>query len=133
MKILPLITSVFIGTTISTAQIPTIELKSIQKQGWRYYYDFKPVENPYALQIPIAALDDAEVSRDFNSYKTLNKIGNLAWIAPGIVLLNGDLPPERFPLIIVGTAAANLFFGILAHRKMKRAINRYNLLILEKT
>lgn len=65
----------------------TVELKPIAKQGWQYYYDLKKVGTPLALEVPLLALNDEEVNKNWGTSKAFRSASALVSIAPLIYLV----------------------------------------------
>jgi hypothetical protein len=113
----------------------TVELKPIAKQGWSYYYELKKVASPLALQIPLLALDDEEVTRHYRGYSTLVNVAGSLSVVPVIYILtlpsSSYIDETTFWLVIGGTLIAQYSLLIASHSKLRKAIDRYNLLILQ--
>jgi hypothetical protein len=127
MLLLPMITH--------AQRYKTVELKPIFKQGFTYYYDSKKVQTPYALQVPIQALNDDEVNRYYRNFNRLKTAGGLVLIVPAVYLLttteNGLISnPDAFIWMIIGAFGANIICDVFAHAQLKRSIDRYNQLIV---
>jgi len=113
----------------------TIELKPITKQGWQYYYDFKRVSSPVALEVPLMALNDEEINSYFRASKKIRSISGVIAFVPLIYLFTvpstGSADPTTFWLIMGGTIVAQLGVEAIRHVKLGRAIDRYNSLIFQ--
>jgi len=113
----------------------TIELKPITKQGWQYYYDFKRVSSPVALEVPLMALNDEEINRHFRAAKTLRAISSAISLYPLIYLFtipsSGYVDPTTFWIILGGTIVTQIGFEAFRHIKLGKAIDRYNSLIFQ--
>lgn len=114
----------------------TVELKPIQKQDWRYFYDSRKVKSPYALQIPLEALGDEEINRRYKNFYTLQILTTALAYAPLIYLLttpvNSQADLETFLIMIGITIVVDLALDAVGHHQLKKAIDRYNILILPK-
>lgn len=137
-------TSLLIGSffllaafSVSAQQYRTIELKPITKQGWKYYYDFKKVSTPLALDVPLLAVNDQEVNRYLKASRTWRSAQNIVTLVPLVYLLT--LPrqqyvdPETFWWMFGGTIAAQLGMEAVVHAKLGKAVDKYNMLILRPT
>jgi len=130
-----MITVMTTGTvTAQHATYKTIELRPIQKQGWRYYYDFKKVTTAEALQIPLIAMEDEQIQKYYNSYVGLQTAAGLVLVVPVLYILYGAsnqyYSPDSFWTITITSFAASLALQIWSHNRMKLAIERYNTLLL---
>ena len=118
-------------------QYRTIELKPITQEGWKYYYDLKRVTSPVALEVPLLAVNDEEVTRYLKAYKGWNIASNLVTLVPLVYLLslpkNGYIDQETFWWIFGSTVAAQLGMSAISHIKLGKSIDRYNMLILRPT
>lgn len=115
----------------------TVELKPITQQGWKYYYDLKRVSSPVALEVPLLAVNDNEVTRYLKAYKGWNAASNFVTLVPLVYLLsiprNGYINQETFWWVFGGTVAAQLGMSAISHFKLGKSIDRYNVLILQPT
>ncbi len=121
----------------ATAQsYKSVELKPIYKQGWKYYYDFRKVNSPSALQIPLQSLNDEEVNVRFRRYSTMQSLRGIGYFASVIYLISGSSSiqgsGEVFLGILAASVIADITLSITSHHQMKKAIQRYNLLIINK-
>jgi len=130
---------VWFGLMMTTQQAlaksyKTMELKPIQVQGWKYFYDFKRVNSPYALVIPMQSLEDEEINRRLNSYNTLQTLRGLGYLASVLYLISGasssQSADETFLILFGAAIVADLSFTIIAHHQMRLAIDKYNLSII---
>lgn len=112
----------------------TIELKPIQNQGWKYFYDFKRVKSPYALQIPLQALNDEEIEKRYRRFSNYQDLRGIAYLVPVILLFTAPTQDnsETFLALLAGSIVADLTFTILSHHELKKAIGRYDEKILTK-
>lgn len=114
----------------------TIELKPIQAQGWKYYYDFKRVKSPYALQIPLQALDDQEINLRYRRFSNYQDIRGIAYFVPVIFLFTEEAASQSgantFLALFAGAIAIDLTFTIISHHELRKAVGRYNEKILQK-
>jgi hypothetical protein len=129
-----LLTIVLMTTGVVTAQYRTFELKPIQKQGWRYYYDFKKLSTPEALQIPLLAMEDDQIRRYYNTFAGLQTASSVVFLAPLLYVVSQanatSYSPDTFWALTIGSFAASLALQIWSHNRMKLAVERYNLLLL---
>lgn len=113
----------------------TVELKPITKQGWRYYYDLKKVRSPLALEIPLTALNDEEITRNYKASKAYQDVAAFVSVVPLVYLFtassSGGYIPEGFWIIIGGTLATQIGLIAISHNKLGKAIDRYNTLIFK--
>ena len=129
-----LMTVFMIVSFSTTAQYKVLDLKPIQKQGLRYYYDFKKVSTPLALQIPLMALEDEQIAKNFRTFENLQLASDIVFVAPAVWILlalgGADISTESFWAVTLGAAATVLVLQIWSHNRMKLAIERYNMLLL---
>lgn len=115
-------------------QYRTIELKPITQQGWKYFYDLKKVSLPAALEVPLLAVNDQEVERYLKGYKGWHAAGSFILLVPFIYVVslpqNSYHDPTTFWWIFGGTLAAQLGMEAIAHIKLGKAIDKYNLVIM---
>jgi hypothetical protein len=115
----------------------TVELKPITKQGWKYYYDLKKVSSPLALEVPLLAVNDAEVNRYLKASRNWRSAEQFITLVPLIYLLtlprSQYVDQETFWWIFGGTIAAQLGMEAMSHLKLGLAIDKYNLIILQPT
>lgn len=117
----------------ANAQLRTIELKPIQKQGWQYFYDFKRVSTPEALQIPLQGMEDDQINKHYKAFETLQFASDLVSLAPlcyFFVVLNSQPDFNQFWYVVGGSVAVSLGLHVWSHRRMRLAIDRYNELLL---
>lgn len=138
MKLLWVICCLIFALSNCKAQsTKSIELKPIQKQGWRYYYDFSPIKSPYALQIPLQGVEDEEINARFKRFSTFQSLRAVCYIASLVYLItntsSSQSSDEIFLGLFAGALVLDLSFTIASHHQFKKAVDRYNLLILPKT
>ena len=118
----------------ATAQYKTMQLKPIQKHGWQYHYDFRRVSTPEALQIPLLAMEDEQITKYYNTFSGLQLVSGLVMFVPVLYIVygatNGYYTPEAFWGITLTSFATSLVLQIWSHNRMKLAVERYNLLLL---
>ncbi len=123
------------GLTAVAQRYKTIELKPITQEGWKYYYDLKKVSGPAALEVPLLAVNDQEVTRYLKSYRTWRAAGSFITLVPLIYVLslprNQYVDPNTFWWIFGGTLAAQLGLEAIAHVKLGKAVDKYNMIILQ--
>jgi hypothetical protein len=121
-------------STIASAQYKTIELKPIQKHGWQYYYDFRKVSTPEALQIPLLAMEDERIIKYYNTFSGLQLVSGLVFLVPVIYVLyqagNTYYSSESFWTITIAAVVTSATLQIWSHNRMKLAVERYNMLLL---
>jgi hypothetical protein len=121
--------------TLLAQRYKTLELKPISKQGWQYYYDLKRVSSPVALEVPLMALNDEEVTRYYRASKSFRIASGIVAGAPLIYLLtlpsNGYVDPTVFLYVLGGTFVTQIGLEAIRHIKLGKAINRYNSLIFQ--
>jgi hypothetical protein len=130
----------FTGALVALPQLAisqrnkTIELKPVYNRGFTFYYDLKKLRTPYALQLPLLSLGDDEATRRYLNFERLKYVSGLVWIAPTIMLLNIDsgsfVSAQQFSLVLLGALAVNLTCNLLAHRQLKKGVERYNIIIV---
>ncbi len=134
-KTLFLLMLVVLPLLAAAQKYKTIELKPITQQGWKYFYDFKKVSSPAALEVPLMAVNDAEVTQYTKAYRNWNAAGAVVTIIPLIYFLslpkNGYVDPNTFWWVFGGTIAAQLGITAVAHVKLGKAIDKYNMVILQ--
>lgn len=111
----------------------SMPLKPIYKSGHKYFYGTKRVNSAHSLQIPLEGIEDPEVSRYYNSFKTLQNLRGYAYL-PAIVFLfssnaSSDSDSQTFLYLLLGGLAGDLTLGLLSHGKMGKAIDIYNVSI----
>lgn len=125
----------FTGLTALAQQYKTIELKPITQQGWKYYYDLKKVSGPTALEVPLLAVNDQEVTRYLRSYRSWRAAESFITFIPLIYFLslprNQYVDPNTFWWIFGGTLAVQLGLEAIAHVKLGKAVDKYNMIILQ--
>lgn len=135
MKTIITICVLMIPISVYAQRYKTIELKPITKQGWRYFYDFKKVNAPIALEIPLMALNDDEVTTYYRTSKAFRTAAGVMSVVPIIYLFTlpntGYVDPTMFWIILGGTLATQLGLEALGHVKLGKAIDRYNVLIFQ--
>lgn len=113
-----------------------VELKPIQAQGWNYYYDFQRVNSAYALQIPLQALEDEEINKRFKRYTTYQTFRGFGYLATFIYIISSTSYTQSSDNVFIGmigaSVALDLGFSIAGHSQIRKAIDRYNLLILPR-
>lgn len=112
-----------------------VELKPIQVQGHKYFYDFSKVQSPYALQIPLQAVEDEEVNRRFKKFITFQYLRGIGYIASFVYIITApsyQYADETFLVIFLSAIAMDISFNLAGHSQIKKAAERYNLLILPK-
>ena len=111
----------------------SLPLQPIYKEGWKYFYGTKKVNSAYSLQIPLEGIDNREVDRYFNSFKTFQNLRGLAYIPSVIYLftnLNGSQQSgETFTYLLLAGVAGDLVFNIISQSRMGKAIDIYNIAI----
>lgn len=118
-------------------QYRTVELKPITQQGWKYFYDMNKVSSPEALEIPLLAVKDDEVTRYLKASRNWRTAETVVTLVPLIYLLT--LPkqkvvdPETFWWTLGGTLALQLGMEAVVHVKLGKAIDKYNMLIMQPT
>lgn len=125
------------GQAIAQQKYKTVELKPITQQGWKYFYDLKRVSSPAALEVPLLAVDDPEVTRYLKASKNWKSAEQFVTLIPLVYFLT--LPrtqyvdPNTFWWIFGGTIAAQLGMEAISNAKLGLAIDKYNLIILRPT
>lgn len=118
----------------ANAQYRTMELKPIQKHGWRYYYDFRKVSTPEALQIPLIAMEDEQILKAYNAFTGLQVVSGLVMLAPVLYVLyqagGTYYSLDAFWSITIGSFATSMVLQVWSHNRMKLAVERYNMLLL---
>lgn len=110
-----------------------VELQPIQKVGHRYFYDSRPLGTAFALQIPLQSLKDEEIDQRYNRFVNFQRLRSLGYLASLIYIgTNPNLytSSNSFATILLASIAADITFNLISHHQMRKAIDRYNLLIL---
>lgn len=133
-----LLLSLFLaGTSIpSTAQkYKTVELKPITQQGWKYFYDLNKVSSPHALEVPLLSVKDPEVTRYLKASQNWQLAESFVTIIPLVYILslprNQYVDQNTFWWIMGGTIAVQIGMEAISHFKLGKAIDKYNLIILQ--
>jgi len=119
----------------------TVPLRGIIIQGDflkdTYFYGTKKLNSAYDLTIPFLEIEDKEVDRLYKSHKTINSLRMIATFLPGIYLTytlsgsNRSAYSDEVGWTLLGVSVvSSVGLGILSRVKMRKAINRYNELIL---
>lgn len=123
-----------------------VPLKPIYKQGWKYFYDGKKLNTPFALQIPLQSLNNNEINERFRKFKKLQRFRFIAYL-PSLVYLFSSIhyggghrgystksvTTKTFVLLAAGGLAVDITVNSLSHNEMAKAIDIYNLQIAEKS
>lgn len=113
----------------------TVELKPITQQGWKYFYDLKKVSSPSALEVPLIAVNDEEVTRHLKGFRTYQTIESVVVIIPLVYVLslprNQYVDPNTFWWVFGGTLAVQLGLEAISHVRLGKAIDKYNMIILK--
>lgn len=113
----------------------TVELKPITQQGWSYFYDMNKVSSPLALEVPLLAVKDNEVNRYLRASKNWRTAESFVTLIPLIYILslprNQYVDPNTFWWIFGGTLAVQLGMEAITHFKLGKAIDKYNMIILQ--
>jgi hypothetical protein len=131
---LKLITLLALLNVPALAQYKTLELKPIQRQGWKYYYDFKKVSSADALQIPFVAMEDERINKYYNTYSNLQLVSGLVFVIPVLYVVynitSNVYDADTFWALTAGAVGVSLAMEIWSHNRIKLAVDRYNLLLL---
>jgi hypothetical protein len=131
---LKLITILVLLNVPALAQYKTLELKPIQRQGWKYYYDFRKVSSADALQIPLVAMEDERINKYYNTYSSLQLVSGLVFAIPVLYavynITSNVYDPDTFWRLTLGAVGVSLAMEIWSHNRIKLAIDRYNSLLL---
>jgi hypothetical protein len=120
--------------TLARAQFTkSIPLQPIYKEGWKYFYGTKKVNSAYSLQIPLEGIESREVDRYFNNFKTFQNLRGLAYL-PSVLFLFTNLDGtqqsgETFTYLLLAGVAGDILFNAVAHNRMRKAIDIYNISI----
>ncbi len=116
-------------------QYKTVQLKPITQEGWKYFYDLRKVSGPAALEVPLLAVNDVEVTRYLRSYRSWNAAASAVTLVPLIYILslprNQYVDPNTFWWILGGSLAAQLGMTAISHIKLGKAVDKYNEIILQ--
>jgi hypothetical protein len=129
----------FIGVSIAAAQTTrTIHLKPIYKNGWSYFYDTKKVHSAYSLEIPLQSIEDELVTKHFQKFKTMQRLRGLAYLPLFIWFFstynNGTYYiGNEFYYFYLGGIGLDIGLSIASHGQMRKAIDLYNISILQKS
>jgi hypothetical protein len=134
---------IVISCITSSAQFTkSVHLKPILKSGRIYYYDTKRVVGPYSLQIPLEAVEDEEVNHYFGKFKLFQKLRGFSYLPAFAFLLassnqtitgTSQSDADAFIYLILGGLAADITFNSIAHHKMRKAIDVYNIAIAQRS
>jgi len=136
MKKLLLFAFLFTAVCSASAQFrKTVELKPIAKRGFNYFYDLKRMRSPYALQMPLLAMENEEINKRYQRFERLSIASDLIVIAPYLFLVSdlnrgGIAAMETFFIIFFSSVGASLTLDLLAHRQLRKGIDRYNQLLV---
>lgn len=128
-----------IAPAVSQAQqkYKMVELKPITQQGWKYFYDLKKVSSPASLEVPLLAVEDAEVTRYLKASKNWKSAEQFVTLIPLIYVLslprNQYVDPNTFWWVFGATIAAQLGMEAISNAKLGKAIDKYNMIILQPT
>lgn len=111
----------------------SIPLQPIYKEGWKYFYGTKKVNSAYSLQIPLEGIDNREVDRYFNSFKTFQNLRGLAYL-PSVIFLFTNLDGtqqsgETFTYLLLAGVVGDIAFNAISQNRMGKAIDIYNIAI----
>jgi hypothetical protein len=126
-------------TSIVIAQkFKTTELKLITKHGGTYYYDVNIVDGgAYGLQIPLLSLNDEEINREYKSFKKWRKAELFISAIPGVFAItqisSHTFKRDQFNGVFIGTLITLIGTGMIAKSHFRKAINRYNSLVVAPT
>jgi hypothetical protein len=133
-KTLLLIGLVLVTAAAMSQTYKTVELKPITQQGWKYFYDLKRVTGPAALEVPLIAVNDEEVTHHLKGFRTYQTIESVVVIIPLVYVLslprNQYVDPNTFWWVLGGTLAVQLGMEALSHVQLGKAIDKYNMIIL---
>ena len=111
----------------------SIPLQPIYKEGWKYFYGTKKVNSAYSLQIPLEGINNKEVDRYFQRFKTFQTLRGLAYLPSVVYLftnLNGSQQSgETFTYLFFAGIGGDLVFNIISQNRMGKAIDVYNISI----
>ncbi len=129
------------GPSAHAQATKSIELKPIQIQGPRYYYNFRKLRGgAFALQAPLQSLEDEEVNRHYRNFNTLVTVGRMAFIAPltyflSVLFGHTHTSLRRFQrtywTLLSGATLINVGTEIAGRSQVRKAVDRYNLIILK--
>lgn len=122
---------------VSAQNTKSIQLKPIFKSGRKYFYDSKKMVTPYSLEIPLLALNNEEINRNYRQFKTLQSLRGLAYL-PGLVWLFAANPnstnyDEGLFYLLMGGLVVDIGINAISHQKMKQAIDLYNIAIMDRS
>ena len=122
---------------ISTGQF--IALQPIHFERGRFYYGLEPVQNASSIEIPLLVLDDIEIVQKLKRFRTYSVIARFITLTPMIYLLSTDqksfiTPQYRNEVIYVsvGSLLAHVAIQVLARLQIRKGIDRYNELIVNR-
>jgi hypothetical protein len=125
-----------VSINVSAQFTKSIPLKPIYKNGQKYFYGTKRVNSGYSLQIPLEGIDDPEVNRYYNGYKTLQNLRGYAYLPAMVFLFAGSTgsqnEAETFLYLLLAGVAGDITFNLVSHHKMGKAIDIYNVAITER-
>lgn len=101
-----------------------------------YYYGTKKLNSSYDLTIPFMEIGDKEIDRLFQSAKTMHTLQTISSLLPllyfSYALRNTSAfyNPAPFYWVFGGSLSINIGLGIWGRANIRKAIHRYNELIL---
>jgi hypothetical protein len=110
-------------------------LKPISNRGFQYYYDLLRLRTPYALQMPLLSIEDSEVTRRYQNFERLDRVGDFLGIVPVVFLFSewndgGSNAARTFLWLLLGSIGGDLILDVFANHQLRKGIDRYNQLIV---
>lgn len=110
--------------------------------GDNFFYGNKKVNNAYALQIPLESLEDEEINEKFQAFKNTRTVGRVFTFIPLVyaaILVGYNQPAGSGPddvtgfvAVLLSSTVANVICIVVSNNQLRKAVDRYNLLIIDK-
>jgi|GEM_PF-2287392 len=115
-------------------QVPA-HLRGIERAGGLYFYGAQRLRSPLSLEIPFQELNDAQVMRHFRTSRTFSTASQLVGFVPVIYLLARNrsfgFRSREYWVIYFGSIGASLGLTLAGNNQVRRAVNRYNQVLLQ--
>ncbi len=123
---------------VSAGQFMT--LQPIHFEHGRFYYGLEQVQNAASVEIPLLVLDDKEIRQRLHRFRSYSAITKPISLVPLIYLLSTQ---DQNPIITtqyrneviyvaVGSLVTHLVIQGLARRQIRKGVDRYNQLIVNR-
>jgi hypothetical protein len=124
------------GDTTYYQALPVVVsyLKPITIESGRYYYADKRLSSGgagYALEIPFAELNDADVNRRFRNYKTARTAGQIVAVVPLFYFIysanRGGISQNDYWAIYFASIGVSIVSDLIGKAQLRKGIEQYNL------